>query len=107
MRTIAACLLSIVVSLLVIHGSVIPAALAQDLRSPPPKILPPPPPPPPPPRIEVPRVPQLNEIPPSPRAAVPRPTSYSDRVRGCIHQGAAMGLRPNARAAYTRACANR
>jgi|UPI0004B5F1F3 hypothetical protein len=82
-------------------------AQAQDLSSPPPVILPPaPPPPPPPPRIEVPRVPQMDEIPPPPRAALPRRSSFKQRISRCIDEGAAMGLGPNERAAYSRACAN-
>ncbi len=68
--------------------------------------LPPPPPPPPPPRIEVPVVPKLDAPPQQP--TVPRGrNSFSDRVIDCLDQGAAYGLRPNDRAAYSRACANR
>jgi hypothetical protein len=81
-------------------------ALAQDPTAPPPNILPPPPPPPPPPRIEVPRIPKMDEIPTSPRAAVPRQKSFNRRVQECIEEGAAAGLGPNERAAYSRSCAN-
>jgi hypothetical protein len=83
-----------------------PVAHAQDPTSPPPNILPPPPPAPPPPRIEVPRVPKMDEIPRSPRAALPRRGSFDARVQRCIEEGAAAGLGPNERAAYSRACVN-
>ena len=97
----AAVMLSIFVTL----GGV-PAALAQDPSLPNPTLLPPPPPPPPPPKIEVPRVPKMDEIPASPKAPLQRRGSFSDRVQGCIEEGAPMGLGPNERAAYSRACAN-
>jgi hypothetical protein len=97
----AAAMLSIAVTL---AGATV--ALAQDPSSPNPTLLPPPPPPPPPPTIEVPKVPKMDEIPTSPKAALPRRGSFGDRVRGCIEEGAAMGLGPNERAAYSRACAN-
>jgi hypothetical protein len=44
--------------------------------------------------------PQQNYVPASPRP------SFSDRVVGCLQQGAAAGLGPSDRAAYSRACAN-
>jgi hypothetical protein len=44
--------------------------------------------------------PQPNYVPASP------PPSFSDRVVRCLQQGAANGLGPNERAAYSRACAN-
>lgn len=81
------------------------SARAQDMLSPPPQILPPPPPAPPPPRIEVPRVPQMDETPTTPKAALQRRKFFDKRVTDCIHEGG--GLSPNERAAYTRACANR
>jgi hypothetical protein len=34
------------------------------------------------------------------------PPSFSDRVVRCLQQGAAAGLGPNDRAAYSRSCAN-
>lgn len=77
-----------------------------DFSSPPPNILPPPPPPPPPPKIEVPRVPRMDEIPSQPKAALPTRSSFKARITRCIEEGAAMGLSPNERAAYSRACAN-
>jgi hypothetical protein len=99
---VAALVLLMTVSLSGMH-----AVHAQDPTAPPPNILPPPPPPPPPPRIEVPRVPQMDELPNSPKAALPRRKSFSRRVERCLEEGAAMGLGPNRRAAYARACANR
>lgn len=83
------------------------------------------PPAPPPPRIEVPVVPQMNSPPPfalqnttpgtvrtdppSGRNLKPKSQrkSYSNRVARCLEEGAAMGLGPNERAAYSRSCANR
>jgi hypothetical protein len=63
------------------------------------------PPPLPPPKIEVPVVPKMDEI---PRQAQPSPRpSFSDRITGCLQEGAAAGLSPHDRAAYSRACANR
>lgn len=81
------------------------AVRAQDF-SPPPNILPPPPPPPPPPKLEIPKIPKMDEIPDSPKAALPQRGSFSDRITRCIEEGAAAGLGPNERAAYSRACAN-
>ncbi len=81
-------------------------AAAQFLPGTSPTLLPPPPPPPPPPRIEVPVVPKLDAPPQQPTMPRGR-NSFSDRVIDCLDQGAAYGLRPNDRAAYSRACANR
>lgn len=67
---------------------------------------PPPPPAPPPPRIEVPAVPKLDAVPPQPKARGARRGSFGDRVIDCLHQGAALGLPPGERDAYSRACAN-
>lgn len=61
---------------------------------------------PPPPRIEVPVVPKLD-APSQPRAQVSPRRSFSDRISQCLDDAAASGLRPAARAAYARACANR
>ena len=98
-----------IAAVLLLSITVTPAGLhavaAQDFSSPP-NILPPPPPPPPPPKLEVPKIPKLGEIPDSPKAALPQRGSFSDRVTQCIEQGAAAGLGPNERAAYSRACAN-
>jgi hypothetical protein len=82
-------------------------AHAQAFSSVRPNILPPPPPAPPPPAITIPKVPQLGEVPPPPQLSLPQRGSFSDRVTGCIEQGAEMGLGPNARAAFSGACANR
>ncbi|HEY8337552.1 MAG TPA: hypothetical protein VIQ05_27465 [Tardiphaga sp.] len=69
-------------------------------------LLPPPPAPPPPPRIEVPVVPQLDSLPTAPKAQLQSRGSFGDRVTGCLQDGAAAGLGPNERAAYSRSCAN-
>jgi hypothetical protein len=79
------------------------SSFAQDFVTPAPQILPPPPPAPPPPRFEVPRVPQMDEVPSSPKAALPRRKSFDKRVTDCIQEGTGG---PNERAAYSRACAN-
>lgn len=79
-------------------------ASAQDMLSPPPQILPQPPAAPPPPRIEVPRVPQMGDVPSTPKAQLQWRKSFDRRVTDCIHEGA--GLGPNERSAYSRACAN-
>jgi hypothetical protein len=67
---------------------------------------PPLPPPPPPPKIEAPVVPQMDAPLRQDYAPAPRP-SFSDRIGGCLDEGAAIGLGPNDRAAYSRSCANR
>lgn len=70
-------------------------------------ILPPPPPAaPPPPSMAVPVVPKLDEM-PSPPTAPRAQRSFGDRVTQCLDDGAAAGLNPNDRAAYSRSCANR
>lgn len=66
----------------------------------------PPPSAPPPPRIEVPVVPKLDELPRAQNTPQPR-GSFGDRITNCLQDGAAGGLGPNDRAAYSRACANR
>jgi hypothetical protein len=69
---------------------------------------PPPPPPPPGPQIEVPEIPRMGV--PSRQIGggqyVPR-TSFHDRITRCLEEGAAAGLGPADRAAYSRSCANR
>jgi hypothetical protein len=67
---------------------------------------PPPPAPPPPPKIEVPTVPQLDALPSPPSVEASPRGSFSDRISRCLDEGAAAGLGPNARAAYSRSCAN-
>jgi hypothetical protein len=66
----------------------------------------PPPPAPPPPKIEVPVVPQMDAPMRQNSAPTPRP-SFGDRITTCLDEGAAAGLGPNDRAAYSRSCANR
>jgi hypothetical protein len=66
---------------------------------------PPPLPPPPPPAIQVPVVPQMDAPPSRPTVGLSQP-SFSDRITQCLEDGAASGLGPNARAAYSRSCAN-
>jgi hypothetical protein len=68
---------------------------------------PPPPAPPPSPRIEAPVIPQLDAPPRQPHVRGLRRDSFSDRIARCLDEAAAAGLRPAARAAYSRACANR
>jgi hypothetical protein len=67
---------------------------------------PPPPPPLPPPKIEVPVVPQMDAPPSQPPVQPSVRGTFSDRINNCLDQGAAAGLGPNERAAYSRACAN-
>jgi hypothetical protein len=64
------------------------------------------PPPLPPPKIEVPVVPQMDAPPRQNYLPAPRP-SFSDRITTCLDEGAAAGLGPGDREAYSRACANR
>lgn len=66
----------------------------------------PPPPAPPPPKIEVPVVPKMGDLPRQNYVPQARP-SFGDRITTCLQDGAAAGLGPNERAAYSRACANR
>ena len=78
---------------------------------------------PPPPAITVPTVPQMNSPPPfalqntkpgivtqdtPPKQVLKRDRrpSFSDRVARCLDDGAAWGMNPNQRAAYSRSCAN-
>jgi len=69
-------------------------------------LTPPPPPAPPPPSMAVPVVPKLDQMPATSTAPRAR-RSFGDRVIQCLDDGAAAGLGPNDRAAYSRACANR
>jgi hypothetical protein len=66
---------------------------------------PPMPPPPPSPSMAAPVVPKMDELPNTNVQLAPRP-SFSDRVTTCIEQGAAAGLGPSDREAYSRSCAN-
>ena len=67
---------------------------------------PPPLPPPPPPKIEVPAIPQIDALPRQDFQPAPG-RSFGDRISRCLDEGAAAGLGPNERAAYSRSCANR
>jgi hypothetical protein len=62
--------------------------------------------PPPPPKIEAPVVPQMDAPLRQDYKPEPRP-SFSDRISRCLDEGAASGLDPSDRAAYSRSCANR
>jgi hypothetical protein len=64
-----------------------------------------PPAPPPPPKIEAPVVPQLDAPMQQTYTSTPRP-SFSDRINTCLDEGAAAGLGPNERSAFSRSCAN-
>lgn len=64
------------------------------------------PPPPPGPKIEVPVIPQMDAPPSQPRVQGLQRGSFSDRISKCLDDGAASGLGPGERAAYSRACAN-
>lgn len=79
-------------------------ASAQIVQPPPPM---PPPPAPPPPKIEVPPVPQMDAPPKPPVARKESRRSFNDRVVSCLGDSNAVGLGPNDRAEYSRACANR
>jgi hypothetical protein len=68
---------------------------------------PPPLPPPPPPKIEVPVVPQMDAPPSQPTVRPSERSSFGDRINSCLDEGAAAGLGPGDRAAYSRSCANR
>ena len=83
------------------------AALAQVLIPPGgSQFNPPLPPPPPPPKIEVPVVPQMDALPRRDYLPAPRP-SFGDRITTCLSDGAAAGLGPSEREAYSRNCASR
>jgi hypothetical protein len=83
------------------------AALAQQMIPPGwSQFNPPPPAPPPSPKIEVPVVPRMN-VPSQPRLQPSRRSSFGERISRCLDEAAASGIRPSARAAYSRACANR
>jgi hypothetical protein len=66
---------------------------------------PPPPPALPPPKIEALVVPKMDAPLSYDYRPAPRP-SFSDRIARCLDEGAAAGLRPGRRAAYSRSCAN-
>jgi hypothetical protein len=62
---------------------------------------------PPPPKIEVPAVPLMDALPPAPQVQGLQRGSFGDRIGKCLEDGAAAGLGPGDRSAYSRACANR
>ena len=67
------------------------------------------PPPLPPPKIEVPKIPKMDEL-PSRNYVNPPPTaqnSFGNRVTKCLDDGAAAGMGPNERSTYSRNCATR
>src|SRR3982074_2857609 len=71
------------------------------------QFTPPPLPPPPPPKIEVPVVPQMD-APPSQSTVLPSDrSSFGAQINNCLGEGAAAGLGPGERSAYSRSCANR
>jgi hypothetical protein len=59
----------------------------------------------PPPRIEPPVIPRMD-APSQPRASTRR-RAFDERITHCLQDGAAAGLGPSERAAYSRGCANR
>lgn len=67
---------------------------------------PPLPPPPPPPKIEVPAIPKMDATLPVPKVQGLQRGSFGDRISKCLEDGAAAGLGPSQRSAYSRACAN-
>jgi hypothetical protein len=53
----------------------------------------------------VPAIPQMDA--PIRQSYLPAPQpSFSDRITACLDEGAASGLGPNERAAFSRSCAN-
>jgi hypothetical protein len=82
------------------------AAQAQILPPGASQFSPPPPAPLPPPPIEVPVVPRMDAPPSQPTVLPSSRGSFSDRINTCLDQGAASGLGPNERAAYSRSCAD-
>jgi hypothetical protein len=125
MRVMRKILAALLISLAVSAGGVAHAQVGfQPLNTQPVIPYPTAPAPIPPPRIEVPVVPKMDNPPPfalqnttpgTVRQGKPpkqvlkssrRRNSFSDRVARCLDDGAAWGLGPNERAAYSRSCAN-
>jgi hypothetical protein len=100
--TVACCIGAVLMALVAVN-----TALAQMLPPGASQFSPPPLPPPPPPKIEVPVVPQMDAPPSQPTAAPSDRGSFGDRINSCLDEGAAAGLGPGERAAYSRSCANR
>ena len=97
---------AVIVCFVIALGIALPAS-AQNPSFPQPNLLPPPPPPPPPPKLDIPKIPKMGEIASPPGVKLRRRGSFSDRVSHCLDEGAAWGLGPNERSAYSRACASR
>jgi hypothetical protein len=70
-------------------------------------LSPPLPPPPPPPKIEIPKIPKMDELPSRNYVKPSTRPSFGDRVSKCLDDGAAAGMGPNERSTYSRNCANR
>jgi hypothetical protein len=100
--TVARCAGAVLVALAVVN-----TASAQMLPPGASQFNPPPLPPPPPPKIEVPVVPQMDAPPSQPTVQPSERGSFGDRINSCLDEGAAAGLGPGERAAYSRSCANR
>jgi hypothetical protein len=118
-KPIAIILLGVALSVSTGAGS----AFAQVYHTPSGSLVVPPPPRPAPPAITVPTVPQMDSPPPfalgntSPGLVetnqtpnvnlkpLSRRKSYSHRVTRCLQEGAALGLGPGERSAYSRTCA--
>jgi hypothetical protein len=101
LSTIARCIGAVIAALVVVN-----TAQAQMLPPGASQFSPPPLPPLPPPKIEVPVVPQMDAPPSQPTVQPSGRGSFSDRINSCLDEGAASGLGPNERAAYSRNCAN-
>ena len=87
---------------------IVPAASAQQMIPPGwSQFNPPLPAAPPPPQIEAPVIPRVDAPPSQPQVRTSQRGSFSDRISQCLDDAAAAGLRPAARAAYSRSCANR
>jgi hypothetical protein len=101
MSTVAPCIGAVIAALVVVN-----TASAQMLPPGASQFSPPPLAPLPPPKIEVPVVPQMDAPPSQPAVLPSGRSSFSDRINNCLDEGAASGLGPNERAAYSRSCAN-
>jgi hypothetical protein len=100
--TIARCTGAVLMALVVVN-----TASAQMLPPGASQFNPPPLPPPPPPKMEVPVLPQMDAPPSQPTVQPSERGSFGDRINTCLDEGAAAGLSPGERAAYSRSCANR
>jgi hypothetical protein len=100
--TVARCTGAVLVALVVVN-----TASAQMLPPGGSQFNPPPLPPPPPPKMDVPVLPQMDAPPSQPTVQPSERSSFGDRINSCLDEGAAAGLPPGERAAYSRSCANR